>query len=262
MAEYIIDRWMPAAILRACNEFGYTHTTFSDDWIVHIESNERSRWVFGYGFDLNPYAAAQNANDKVATYQVLSAAGVAALPHLLIRPQILTDEYVNSLRTELEGNEIIVKPLTGTSGDGITRHGSVDEALEHIRTKERPDWCMSPLVTIRNEKRLFMLDGELLVSYDKTMPVTIDGIIYYNLGKGAHAVISEPSDDELSLARRALSVLGLRVAAVDIITLTDGSQKIIEVNTGITMEHFMRQSEEYKEIGYGVYKKIVARMME
>ena len=107
-----------------------------------------------------------------------------------------------------------------------------------------------------------MLDDEVLVSYDKIMPVDEGGILFYNLGKGAQGVIVEPSAKELSLARRALTALGIRIASVDIITLVDGTQQVIEINSGITMEHFMRQSENYRAIGYDVYRKIVACMMK
>ncbi len=262
MGEYIIDRWMPDAIRQACNELGYRHTTYSDDWIIRIQSGNALRWVFGYFFDLNAYAASQNANDKVACYQALTEANIPALPHLLIRPQILTDDYVAGLRAQLSDGDVVLKPLAGTSGYDITRHSSVDEAIDYARTKERPDWCLSPMVEIQSEKRLFMLDDEVLLAYEKTIPTDEGGIRYFNLGKGAQAVTVMPTPNELLLARGAMQTLGLCVTTVDIITLRDGSQQVIEVNCGITMEHFMRQSEEYKVIGYATYKKIIAKMMQ
>lgn len=262
MGEYIIDRWMPDAIRQACDKLNFSYTTYSDDWIIRVQSGDKLRWVFGYSFDLNAYAASQNANDKVACYQILADANVPALPHLLIRSQILTDEYIAGLRAQLNGSDIVLKPLTGTSGHDITRHSSVEEAIEYARGKERPDWCLSPLVEIVSEKRLFMLDDEVLLAYEKTTPTDEGGIRYFNLGKGAQAVIVTPTPNELALARGAMQTLGLRVTTVDIITLSDGSQQIIEVNCGITMEHFMRQSEEFKTIGYETYKKLTAAMMQ
>jgi len=262
MGEYIYDRWMPDAIRQACDALGFSYTTYSDDWIVKIQGDDKLRWVFGYGFDLNAFAASQNANDKVACYQVLSDANIPALPHLLLRAEVLTEQYIHDLHEKFEGLDIVLKPLTGTSGRDITRHSSVEETIEYARGKERPDWCVSPFVDIRSEKRIFMLDDEVLVSYDKIMPVDEGGILFYNLGKGAQGVIVEPSAEELSLARRALTALGIRIASVDIITLVDGTQQVIEINSGITMEHFMRQSENYRAIGYDVYRKIVACMMK
>jgi glutathione synthase/RimK-type ligase-like ATP-grasp enzyme len=107
-----------------------------------------------------------------------------------------------------------------------------------------------------------MLDGNVLCSYDKTQPRDQDGLKMFNLGQGAVAVNCELSDDELALAKRALKASGLRTASVDIAKLGDGSLMIMEINSGITMEHYARQSEEYFSVAADVYLQIVKVMMQ
>ncbi len=261
MGEFIIDRWLPDAVRTACQNLGYECKTFSGDWIIRISSDNTLRWIFGYGFDINAQAAAQNANDKVACYQILSEAGLPAMPHYLVRPEIMNATYISQLSQQLGDIAIVLKPLSGTGGHSITKHDSIQRALTYIADKDRPDWSVSPFETIRSECRLFMLDGQVVLSYEKTEPITENGLLFYNLGKGSQAVICKPTAQEVDLARAAVTALGLRVAAVDIVTLTDDSQQIVEVNSGVMMEHFMRQSPEYRQIGYDIYRKIIDAMM-
>ncbi len=262
MADYIIDRWLPGAVRTACDELGFEYESFSEDWILRLSHEDARRFVFGYSFSLNSGSSAQIANDKVACYQILSNAGISAMSHYLVRPEILNESYISSLEDTLSGNDIVLKPLSGTGGLGISRHHSVREVLETINDNERPDWCLAPFTEIKREERIFMLDGEPLLSYEKVEPPTIGGVQFYNLGRGARAVITKPSADNLSLADRSMSALGLRVAAVDIVTLTDGSRQVVEVNSGIMLERFMRQSEANKTIGYSIYRTLVEAMMK
>ena len=66
--------------------------TYCHDWVIRLlHPGGRTRLVWGYNFDLNPSAAAHIAKDKPATWEVLRAAGVAAVEHRLF------------LRADLEG---------------------------------------------------------------------------------------------------------------------------------------------------------------
>lgn len=262
MADYIIDRWLPGAIHAACDKLGFSYNNFSDDWILRVGHDDKQEFVFGYSFSLNSHSSAQIANDKVACYQILHDSGIPAMPHYLIRPEILNQEYIDYIGGILPNGDIILKPLSGTGGYEISRQSSLSAALEAINETTRPDWCVAPYVEIVSEQRLFMLDGEILLSYAKTDPQLSDGIKFYNLGRGAHAEITAPTQTEKDLAHRSMHALGLRTGAVDIVTLEDGTVQVVEVNSGIMLERFMRQSEDNKRIGYEIYQKIVTKMME
>jgi glutathione synthase/RimK-type ligase-like ATP-grasp enzyme len=116
-------------------------------------------------------------------------------------------------------------------------------------------WAASPFIEIKREVRLIILDRQVLLTYEK-QPVEIDGLKFFNLGKGAAAVGYEVADSEIELAQKAKEALGLRLSAVDIILLADGSWRVLEVNDGIMMENYARQSPENKEVAKQVYATI------
>jgi glutathione synthase/RimK-type ligase-like ATP-grasp enzyme len=51
--------------------------------------------------------------------------------------------------------------------------------------------------------------------------------------------------------------LNLRVAAVDVVEV-NGEYEVLEINSGITMEHYMRMSDQHYMRGKDVYTKIIA----
>lgn len=262
VAEYIIDRLLPGAVRAACDALGFECTAFSDDWVMCVRSRSKQRFVSGYSFDINSQAAALIANDKVAAYQVLHGAQVPAMAHYLVRSEVVTDEYKASLVEALGRGAVVLKPLVGTGGRDIKAFRSVSEALLYASNDPREAWCVSPKVDIVAERRLVILDDSVLLCYEKLEPALEHGIRFYNLGKGAVARQCKPTVEEESLAKCAVRAIGLRLGVVDIVTLGDGVKQIIEVNTGVMMEHFMRQSDEYAQIGVGMYRQIVSAMME
>lgn len=86
----------------------------------------------------------------------------------------------------------------------------------------------------------------------------------HNLAAGAMPVVWEDPAQQapvVALARRALNVLGLRVAAVDVIQ-AEGEEgwRILEVNSGIMMEYFARKHPQGREIALRVYTALLERM--
>ncbi len=122
-------------------------------------------------------------------------------------------------------------------------------------------WAISPRLDIQKETRLVILDGNVLIGYDKH-PQDIDGLKMFNLGKGATPIDIIPTDDMIHIAVRAQRALGLRVCAVDIVELSDGSHMILEVNDGIMMERYSRYSKYNQQNAYKAYEAIIAAMLE
>jgi glutathione synthase/RimK-type ligase-like ATP-grasp enzyme len=259
--EYIVDRLLPGFVADACEKLGFTYTRFSDDWVIRVDGSGKRRWVVGYTFDLNSAAATGVASDKVATSLTLANEGIPATEHLLVRTHAEQNLLLDNL-TELDAEEpVVIKPLSGSGGRGVKLMLDKAAALEFIAASTHPNWALSPHYDIISEKRAIMLDGRVICAYDKTRPYNQDGLKMFNLGLGAIAVNCELSEDERALAERALAASSLRVAAVDIARLSDGSPIIMEINSGITMEHYARQSEEYRDIAAGVYSQIIEVMM-
>lgn len=115
---------MPKMIRDTCQEQGTSFTSFSDDWLLHMEKDSKSARVLGYKFSLNDSVASSIAQDKVAAYELLSHYTIAAVPHYLIRTKASEENW----RTLPWENGMVIKPLSGTSGHGVARCFSVPEA--------------------------------------------------------------------------------------------------------------------------------------
>ncbi len=260
--EYIIDRLLPTFVANACTKLSFTCVRFSNDWVLRIDNDGKRRWVIGYTFDINGAGAVGVASDKVAASLALTREGIPTAQHYLVRTHAEQKLLLDNLTEVNTEDPAVVKPLSGSGGRGVNLIPNLAAALEHIRTSTHPDWALSPYYNIASEKRVIMLDGRVLCAYDKTQPYEQDGLKMFNLGMGAVAVNCNLSEDEKELAERALVASNLRVASVDIAILDDGRLMIMEINSGITMEHYARQSEEYLTIAADVNREIIQVMMK
>lgn len=240
-----------------CAERGVSFDSYSDDWLLELTSNGAAHRVFGYRFDLNDSVSASIAQDKVATYQVLAKAGIAAVPHVLVRTK------VSHADRKVMGNwqKVVIKPLVGTSGHGVQLFGDIDVAVAHIEESPIVAWAAAPFVDIIREIRVILLDGAPLLVYEK-QPVTIRGLKMFNLGLGATPKDIEIDDKLLQLAMDAQEELGLRLSTIDIVEDETGKSRVLEINDSIMMEHYARHSLENKQRAMQVYGAIVDSILE
>lgn len=253
--EYIKDRWLVKALRHICDEQSITLTSFSDDWLFELSRANVTRRILGYKFDLNSGVAAQTTEDKVASSMVLAAHKVPAVPHTLVRTKSTIYNWQNT-----DWQKVVVKPLVGSGGIGVKLFQNQDQAGEWMNIQTTDGWAVSPFVSIKREVRLIVLDGEVLLAYEKH-PVMIDSLLMFNLGLGATPDKITPSNELQSLAKKACNVLALRLAAVDIIELENGELSVMEVNDGIMMEHYALVSDEYEQDALKVYSTIISTMM-
>ncbi|WP_420574879.1 ATP-grasp domain-containing protein [Kordia sp.] len=82
-----------------------------------------------------------------------------------------------------------------------------------------------------------------------------------NLGEGAQAEILENEAIE-NLAIKAANAINIRFCSVDIIETTSGEFYVMEINSGVMIEHFLNSNpQEYDRIK-AIYEKAVLRMLE
>jgi glutathione synthase/RimK-type ligase-like ATP-grasp enzyme len=204
-------------------------TRLSDDWILLLERNDVRHVVFGYDIGLNPSTAQRVANDKAATYDILTLNRIAALPHLVfLHPRFakhlsFDGNWSKIIATFEEWNrDVVVKPNEGTGGLGVTRARSnfqLELAVHSILTSE-PSIALSPFTPIVAETRVFVLDGQALLAYEKKLPSVVgDGVsalsqlMERQLGRPTVAKVLEDraaSSFELDLGQ--VPAAGMRVA--------------------------------------------------
>ncbi len=80
----------------------------------------------------------------------------------------------------------------------------------------------------------------------------------HNLASGAYPFVlsKEETTPVIELAQNAAHAIGTRLAAVDLI-LTDNGWLVLEINSGIMLEHFAGINKEYAARAFNVYKAIV-----
>jgi glutathione synthase/RimK-type ligase-like ATP-grasp enzyme len=224
--------------------------------LLELSKDTTIKRIIGYKFPLNLSVAANSAEDKVLASIILTNHDVPVLSHALVKTKGGTDD--TWLRQDWQ--DIVVKPLTGTGGHGVRRFHDARTALDWISTQPDDAWAVSPFIDIKREIRLVMLDGTLLLAYEK-VPVLIGDLLMYNLGLGATPKDVTVDSTIEDIAKKTIDALGLRLGAVDIIELADGSHQILEVNDGVMMEHYARTSDTYEANVRRVYATIIDTMM-
>lgn len=248
--EILETRILDDIVRDYASKWSCARESFSDNWVHHLTSNHGEIWLSGYKTSLNSSAASAIAQDKVATYELLTARNVAAVPHYLYR-RSLSEQAEKAL----SGQNIVTKPLLGTSGRGIRLHNTLDEA-QLFMDQHLDSWAVSPYAQITSETRAIMLDGTVILSFDKSGTVRPDdGLVLFNLSHGGTPRVRLLEDEEIAIAVQAQAALGLSLCAVDIITTPQG-RFVLEINDGFMLEHFMRVSEEYKALGRETYETV------
>ncbi len=176
---------------------------------------------------VNPPRAIEAAVDKFLATAKLHAAGLP-VPATIVCQSV--DQALAAMRRL--GGEVVVKPLFGSEGRGLTRLG--DEAVA-----ERVFRALLQASSVLYLQRFVQHDGsDLRVLLIGNRPLAMQRRHptdwRTNIARGAHAVAvdcTSPSMDlPLELARKAAAAVGAPVAGVDLLRGPDGSWFVLEVN--------------------------------
>lgn len=179
------ERLIVASVRRYAAARGLGFVTHGDDWVLELGLGRRSHLVHGYDLGLNASSSQRVANDKAATFEILNAAGIPAVPHrLFMHPRFLGFMSVEgNWQAMLEtfnafGRDVVVKDNEGTGGMEMARVRSV-AALEqqvHRLLDLTRGVALSPFLALDEETRFVFLEGECVLAYRKDRPsVTGDG---------------------------------------------------------------------------------------
>ena len=255
---FVLDRQMVSIIKDICTKRSIELKSFSDDWILELNKEGVKSFIYGYRFGINNSSSEGVTQDKVATYQVLEAAGIAAVPHVIVSTRATTHEQWKSLAHEW--GHFIVKPLHGGGGRGLKSFYDVNDAVKHMDSHPELEWCVSPFLEILSETRVILLDGEILLSFEKSSPQMYEGIPMFNLRLGAKASNIDPSLEIKGMSKAAQYAIGLRLTAVDIVKTKNGELKVLELNDGFSLEHYLRQHGENHLAAVRVYEKVIDQL--
>src|SRR5687768_6566677 len=175
------------------------------------------------GVVINPARAVEAAVDKFLTSAKLAAAG-------LLTPRTICCQTADEALAAFEtlGGDVVLKPLFGSEGRGITRLN--DEALA-----ERAFKMLAQLGAVLYLQEFVPHEGfdlRLLVIGERILAMRRRNPLDWrtNISRGAKAEPFEPDSVLIEMARRAAAAVGAPLAGIDLLPGKDGQLYTIEVN--------------------------------
>jgi ribosomal protein S6--L-glutamate ligase len=175
------------------------------------------------GVVINPARAVEAAVDKFLTSAKLAAAG-------LVTPRTICCQTADEALAAFEqlGGDVVLKPLFGSEGRGITRLN--DEALAQRAFKMLAQLgavlYLQEFVPHEGSDIRLLVIGERILAMRRRNPLDWRT----NISRGAAAEPLVPDDSLVEIARRAAAAVDAPIAGVDVLPSRDGRQYTLEVN--------------------------------
>ena len=172
------------------------------------------------------------ARDKLVCLQLLAGAGIP-VPKTLLTNNMVMLPY---LLEHLGKHPLIVKMQNSTQGIGVikTENAINTETIVEALNKLREKIIIQEFIKEAKGEdiRVFIVDGEVIATMRRQAR---EGEFRSNLHRGATSQIIHIEPEEAELALRAVKILGLKVAGVDILRSQRGPL-ILEVNASPGLE--------------------------
>jgi RimK family alpha-L-glutamate ligase len=183
---------------------------------------------------VNGPRALERTIDKFLASALLARAGVPT-PRTIAceRPEDALDAF------EELGGDVVVKPLFGSMGAGMTRVDDADVAYRvfHALALERAVYYLQETLPHGGrDLRAFVVGGRVLAAIERV------GLGWRaNLARGARARATELSAEQERVCLAAAEALGVDYAGVDLLRAADGRDYVLELN-GIPGWHGLQQA--------------------
>src|SRR5205085_2109856 len=182
-----------------------------------------ARYETAGGVVINPARAIEAAVDKFLTTAKLQAAG-------LLTPRTICCQTADDAMVAFEqlGGDVVLKPLFGSEGRGITRLTDENLALRAFKMLAQLGAVLYLQEFIPHEGH----DIRLLVIGNRILAMRRRNKLDWrtNISRGATAEAFMPDDSVIEMARRAAAAVHAPIAGVDLLPGKDGRLYTIEVN--------------------------------
>jgi RimK family alpha-L-glutamate ligase len=204
-----------AVLVRTMPPGSLEQVVFRMDTLAQVEA--------GGTLVVNPPKAIEVAVDKYLTTVRLSAAGLPTPP--TVACQTWEDAMVAFQRL---GGDVVVKPLFGSEGRGITRIDDEAIALRVFKSLAQ----IGAVIYLQRFIPHSGCDLRVLVLGERMFAMRRRNAADWrtNVSRGATTEPAEVTPEWADLARRACQATGAWMAGVDILPARDGSLYVIEVN--------------------------------
>jgi RimK family alpha-L-glutamate ligase len=172
---------------------------------------------------VNSPRAIERTVDKFLASALLARAGVPT-------PRTIACERVEDALGAFEelGRDVIVKPLFGSMGAGMTRVDDADVAYRvfHALALERAVYYLQEtLPHDGRDLRALIVGGRVLAAIER-----VGSGWRANLARGARARATELTSEQQRLCLEAAEALGVDYAGVDLLRAADGREYVLELN--------------------------------
>jgi len=176
--------------------------------------------------------ALSNSRDKLSCLQLLVKNDLLVPHTLILHNGHMYEELIDTI-----GNyPVIIKLISGTHGIGVLKAESRSQAVSLLETFNKTKQKVLVQEFIEEAKgadyRLFVVDGEVVASMKRQAKA---GEFRSNLHRGGFAEAITPTKEEVDVALKAVDILGLKVAGVDMLRSKRGPM-ILEVNASPGLE--------------------------
>jgi RimK family alpha-L-glutamate ligase len=172
---------------------------------------------------INPPRGIEKAVDKYYTSALLEDAGINT-PRTIV-----TESFSKAMKAFNElGGDVVVKPLFGSLGMGITRITDEDVAYRVFRALEMTKsvyYLQEFIPHGGRDIRVFIIGDQVVASMQR-----VSDDWKTNISSGGKAAQYTPSDEAVEMSLKASEKLGLTYTGVDIIETEDKSY-VIELNS-------------------------------
>ncbi len=176
--------------------------------------------------------ALSNSRDKLSCLQILVKNDLLVPHTLILHNGHMYDELVDTIGTY----PVIIKLISGTHGIGVLKAESRSQAVSLLETFNKTKQKVLVQEFIEEAKgadyRLFVVDGEVVAAMKRQAKA---GEFRSNLHRGGFAEAIRPTEEEKAVALKAVKLLGLHVAGVDMLRSNRGPM-ILEVNASPGLE--------------------------
>ncbi len=300
-----MQRQMTKIVKEICLERQIQCHALSYDWVFQLDAPNGNRmFLYGYRFPQNNAAIEQVCDDKCALSDVLEVNNIPHVEHVFFMSpsqiHYIGEEgsWAKLLALLQTHKALVCKVNNGSGGHSVYKVTNVSELEEAVFNifKTSRSMSVSPYTEIKNEYRTIILNGEVMVIYQKVRPFvvgngkdTISMLIHqaglkdieidktvdvttvlkrgekavlswkHNLGQGAvPELVTQPQllAKLTEFATSAAKALDIRFASIDIIDDGKGL-KILEINSGIMMENFAQSSKENYALAKRIYDRAI-----
>lgn len=305
-----MNKYFEIILKEICKENNIVLSKIDNYSIYLLQKDGLEKIIWSKKFEVNSLISARIADNKSATYSVLSRCGVPCIEHYKLAipfgngHYIYNDDFEKKIHNLFPNkHKLVIKPENGTSGKDVFIYDNsvtLKDILNQF-SKAYTYIAVSPYYDIKSEYRVFHFNGENLVTYKKTLPYVIgDGInnIHnlilnkygsdnrieltqeinqyipelnntvtlswkFNLSSGS---VSQIINDKNKLkeihqiASLAAKSIHINFATIDIVELTNGELKVLEINSGVVMERFIDDDINNYNQAKNVYNKVILSM--